>query len=83
MRQLPEPLAGGDNPQRGNGAGIMSFGTDSATHAGGSPAAAPGLIVQHGRRGWRGKNADQEPLGGAAQSGVMVKTAPTTTFVMA
>jgi len=40
----------------GDRVGIMPFGADAATRAGGSPAAAPGLIVQHGRRGLRGKN---------------------------
>ena len=56
MRQLPEQLAGDVNPQRGDGVGIMPFGADALTRAGGSPAAAPGLVIQHGRRGLRGKN---------------------------
>ena len=56
MRQLPEQLAGEGNSQRGDRARIMSFGADAANLAGGSPAAAPGLIVQDGRRGLRGKN---------------------------
>ncbi len=34
----------------------MLFGSDAAILAGGSPALSPRLIVQHGRRGLRGKN---------------------------
>jgi hypothetical protein len=45
VRQLAEQLAGDGNPQRGDRMGIMSFGTDAATRAGGSPAAVPGLII--------------------------------------
>ena len=41
----------------------MSFGADAANLVGGSPAAAPGLIVQHGQRGQRGKNGSARPLG--------------------
>ena len=63
MRQLPEQLAGGDNPQRSDGAGIMPFGTDAATRAGGSPPAVPGLIIQHGRHGLRGKNGSARRSG--------------------
>ena len=63
MRQLPEQLAGEGNPQRGDRVRIMPFGADAATRAGGSPAAAPGLIVQHGRRGQRGKNGSARPSG--------------------
>ena len=46
MRQLLEKVAGDGNPQCGDGLRIMPFGADAATRAGGSPAAAPGLIVQ-------------------------------------
>ena len=63
VSQLPEQLAGQGNPQGGDRARIMPFGADAATLAGGSPAAAPGLIVQHGRRGWRGKNGSAQPSG--------------------
>ncbi len=41
----------------------MPLGANAATLAGGSPAAAPGLIVQHGRRGQRGKNGSAQPSG--------------------
>ena len=63
MRQLPEQLAGEDNPQRGDRGWVMPFGADAANLAGGSPAAAPGRIVQHGRRGQRGKNGSARPSG--------------------
>ena len=63
VRQLCDQLAGEGNPQRGDGVGIMPFGANAATLAGGSPAAAPGLIVQHGRRGQRGKNGSARPSG--------------------
>ena len=56
MRQLPEQLAGDGNPQRSDGVRIMPFGTDAASLAGGSPAAAPGLIIQDCRCVLRGKN---------------------------
>lgn len=56
VRQLPEQLAGDGNPQCGDRAGIMPFGADAANLAGGSPAAVPGLVIQHGRRGRRGEN---------------------------
>ena len=56
VRQLPEQLAGDGSPQCGDRVGIMPFGPDAASLAGGSPAAAPGLIIQHGRHGLRGKN---------------------------
>ena len=41
----------------------MSFGADAANLAGGSPAAAPGRIVQHGRRGRGGKTILARPSG--------------------
>ena len=41
----------------------MPFGADAATGAGGSSAAAPGLIIQHGRRGQRGKNGSARRSG--------------------
>ena len=43
--------------------GLCRLGADAATLAGGSPAAAPGLIVQHGRRGQRGKNGSARRSG--------------------
>jgi hypothetical protein len=55
VRQLPEELAGDRNPQRGDRVGIMPFGAEAATLASGSPEAARGLTVQHGRRGLRGE----------------------------
>lgn len=54
MRQLPEQPAGDGNPQRSDGVGIMAFGTDAANLAGGSPAAAPRLIIQDCRCVLRG-----------------------------
>src|ERR1700689_2540513 len=54
VRQLPQQLAGDGNPQGGDGGGVMPFGANAATLAGESPAAAPGLIIQDGRRGLRG-----------------------------
>ena len=56
VRKLPQQVARDHDMERGDRVGIMPFGADAATLAGGSPAAAPGLIVQHGRRGLRGKN---------------------------
>ena len=56
VRQLPEQLAGDGNPQRGDRVGIMPFGADAASLAGGTPAATPGLVIQYGRCGRRGKN---------------------------
>jgi hypothetical protein len=56
VRQLPEQLAGDANPQRSDRAGIMAFGSDAANLAGGSPTAAPGLIIQDFRYVLRGKN---------------------------
>ncbi len=55
-KQLPEQVAGDRSSQRSDGVGTMAFGAYAASRAGGSSAAAPGLIVQHGRRGQRGKN---------------------------
>ena len=34
----------------------MPLGTDAVTLAGGNPATAAGLIIQHGQRGLRGEN---------------------------
>ena len=54
--QMLQQAACDHDAEGGDRVGIMPFGADAATRAGGSPAAAPGLIVQHGRRGLRGKN---------------------------
>jgi hypothetical protein len=56
IRQFLQHLARDLDAERGNRVRIMSLGADAAILAGESPAAAPGLIVQHGRRGRRGKN---------------------------
>ena len=56
IRQFRQHWARDLDAERGNRVRIMSFGADAALLAGESPAAAPGLIVQHGRRGRRGKN---------------------------
>ena len=56
MRQLSKQLASDGNPQGSDGAGIMAFGPDAANLAGGSPAAAPRLIIQDFRYVLRGKN---------------------------
>ena len=56
VRKLLKQVARDHDVERGDGVGIMPFGADAATRAGGSPAATRGLIVQHGRRGRRGKN---------------------------
>lgn len=56
VRKLLNQAARDHEVERGDRVGIMPFGTDAASLAGGSPAAAPGLIVQHGQRGLRGKN---------------------------
>ena len=56
--------AGGPaHAQRGDRVRIMPLGANAATRAGGSPAAAPGLIIQDGRRGRRGKNGSARPPG--------------------
>ena len=56
VRKLLQQVARDLDVERGDRVGIMPFGADAATLAGGSPAAVPGLIVQDGRRGQRGKN---------------------------
>jgi len=64
----------------------MAFGSDAANLAGGSPTAAAGLIIQDFRYVLRGKTvplADQEPISCDAQDGVMVKSAPTPSFIVA
>ena len=63
MGQLLKQLARDHDVERGDRVRIMSLGTDAATLAGGSPAAVPALIVQHGRRGQRGKNGSAQPSG--------------------
>src|SRR5580700_6315781 len=63
VRQLLKQLARDHDVERGDGAGIMSLGTNAVTLEGGSPAAVPVLIVQHGRRGQRGKNGSARPSG--------------------
>ena len=55
MRQLPKQVAGDGDSQGGDGGRVMPLGANAATLAGGSSAAAGGLIIQHGRRGLRGK----------------------------
>jgi hypothetical protein len=61
--QLSEQLASEDDPQGSNGRRTMSLGANSVTHVGGNPAAGSGLIIQHGRRGQRGKNGSAPPAG--------------------
>lgn len=56
VRQLLQQIACDLDTKGGDRVGIMPFGADAATLAGGSPAVSPRLIVQHGRRGLRGKN---------------------------
>ena len=56
VRQVPEQLAGDGSPQCGDRVGIMAFGPDAASLAGGNPAAAPGLIIQDCGCVLRGKN---------------------------
>lgn len=63
MRELLQQLDRDQDAQGGDGVGIMPLGADAATRVGGSSAAAPGLIVQHGRRGQRGKNGSARPRG--------------------
>src|ERR1700737_4635109 len=63
LRQSLKQVASHGDMEHGDGVGIMPFGANAATLAGGSPAAAPGLIVQHGRRGQRGKNGSARPSG--------------------
>jgi hypothetical protein len=63
VRQLLEQLAGDSNQQCGDRAGIMSFGSDAAPLACGSPAAAPGLIIQDFRYVLRGENGSARPRG--------------------
>ena len=86
MKQLLQQLTRDPDMEGGDRVGIMAFGPDAANLAGGSPAPAPGLIIQDGRRGRRGKN------GSARQSGTHklryikvrdVKAAPTPSLVVA
>src|SRR6266536_3197028 len=56
VRQLLNQVASQYGVECGNRVGIMPFGADAATLAGGSPAGAPGLIIQYSQRGQRGKN---------------------------
>ena len=56
MRQLLQQLVRDLDVDRGNRVRIMSFGADAVTLAGGSPAAASGLIIQDCRRVLRGGN---------------------------
>ena len=63
MRKLPKQVARDSDVERGDRVGVMAFGADAATLVDGTPAAVPGLIVQHGRRGQRGKNGSSRPSG--------------------
>jgi len=56
VRKLPQQVARDHEAEAGDRVRIMPFGTDAATRVGGSPAGAPGLIIQYGRHGRRGKN---------------------------
>jgi hypothetical protein len=62
----------------------MPLGSDASPGAG-SPAAARGQIIRDCRRELRGKTVPlghKEPVSRYAQSGVMVKAAPASAFVM-
>ena len=56
MRKLLQQPARDEYAQRGDRVRIMPLGADAVNRAGGNPGAAPGLIIQHGRRELRGKN---------------------------
>jgi len=56
VRKLPQQAARDHEAEAGDRVGIMPLGAEAARLAGGSPAAAPGLIIQYGRHGRRGKN---------------------------
>ena len=63
----------------------MPLGANAVIRAGGTPAAW-GLIIQHARRELRGKTVpltDEEPISGDAERCVMVKSAPTSSFIVA
>src|SRR3982750_1619763 len=56
MRKLPEQVAGNHCSQRCDRNRVMPLGANAATHVGGTSAVVWGLVIQHFRRGLRGKN---------------------------
>lgn len=86
MRQLPKQQARQNDTQCRDRVRIMPLGAYSASLAAESPVTIWRRVIQHGRRGLRGKTATlghQEAIRGDTKSSVMMKSPPTPAFIVA